>query len=50
MASWLTLLSFGNEGWSGQLLRGTYLTVTISVSAYAVGLCFGLMGAIAKLS
>lgn len=49
-ASWLTLLSFGDQGWGDELLRGTYLTLGISVSAYAIGLALGLLGALAKLS
>jgi polar amino acid transport system permease protein len=48
--SWLTLLSFGDSGWSDELLQGAWLSVEISVSAYLIGLLLGLLGAIAKLS
>jgi polar amino acid transport system permease protein len=48
--SWLTLLSFGDQGWSDELLRGALLSIEISLSAYAIGLFLGLLGAIAKQS
>ena len=48
--SWLTLLSFGEQGWGGQLVKGAVLSLSISISAYIVGLVLGLIGAIAKLS
>ncbi len=44
------LLSFGPNGWGGQLLGGTAMTVAVSVSAFALGLVFGALGASAKLS
>lgn len=48
--SWLTLLSFGDQGWGDELVRGACLSLGISISAYLIGLCIGLVGAIAKLS
>jgi len=48
--SYLELLSFGDQGWGDELLRGAWLTVQISVCAYLVGMVLGLIGAGAKLS
>lgn len=48
--SWLTLLSFGDEGWSDELIRGAGLSLAISISAYVIGLALGLIGAVAKIS
>ncbi|MBB1251578.1 ABC transporter permease [Rhizobium sp. G21] len=50
IASWLTLLSFGDRGWSDELVRGACLSLGISISAYILGLLIGLAGALAKLS
>ncbi|MFC5355769.1 ABC transporter permease [Azospirillum himalayense] len=44
------LLSFGPNGWGGQLLGGAAMTVAVSVSAFVLGLVFGSLGASAKLS
>ncbi len=49
-SSWLTLLSFGDHGWANQLIKGAYLSLGISISAYIIGLILGLIGAVAKLS
>jgi polar amino acid transport system permease protein len=48
--SYLGLLSFGDQGWGDELLRGAWLTIQISVCAYLVGMVLGLLGAGAKLS
>jgi His/Glu/Gln/Arg/opine family amino acid ABC transporter permease subunit len=48
--SWLTLLSFGDQGWADELIKGAYLSIGISVSAYVIGLVLGLIGAVAKIS
>jgi polar amino acid transport system permease protein len=48
--SWLTLLSFGDQGWGDELLKGACLGLGISVGAYLIGLILGLMGAMAKIS
>lgn len=48
--SWLTLLSFGDQGWSDELLQGACLSIEISLSAYLIGLVLGLVGAMAKQS
>ncbi|WP_448203597.1 ABC transporter permease [Azospirillum sp. sgz302134] len=44
------LLSFGPNGWGGQLLAGTAMTIAVSVTSFALGLIFGSAGAAAKLS
>lgn len=48
--SYLELLSFGDQGWGDELLRGGWLTIQISVCSYLVGIALGLIGAGAKLS
>jgi polar amino acid transport system permease protein len=48
--SWLTLLSFGDQGWGDELIRGACLSLGISLAAYLVGLILGLIGAVAKIS
>lgn len=50
MMDWLILLSFGDQGWGDELLRGAVLSVSIALCAYAIGLGLGLLGAIAKIS
>jgi len=47
---YMSLLRYGDLGWSDELLRGLGLTVQISLCAYAVGFSLGLLGAGAKLS
>lgn len=44
------LLSYGDTGWSDELLHGLWLTLQISVCTYIVGFCLGLAGAGLKLS
>jgi His/Glu/Gln/Arg/opine family amino acid ABC transporter permease subunit len=44
------LLSYGDQGWSDELLAGLWLTIQISVCTYLVGFAFGLLGAGMKLS
>jgi polar amino acid transport system permease protein len=48
--SYWSLLAYGDTGWGDELLHGLGVTVQISVCAYAVGFCLGLLGAGAKLS
>jgi polar amino acid transport system permease protein len=48
--SYLGLLSFGDQGWGDELLRGAWLTIQISICAYLLGMVLGLLGAGAKLS
>jgi len=42
-ASWLTLLSWGPNGWGDELLLGAWLTVQLAVVSLAAGLIFGMM-------
>lgn len=49
-AAMLELLSFGPNGWGGQLLMGTAMTIAVAVSAFAFGILVGSLGASAKLS
>jgi polar amino acid transport system permease protein len=46
----LTLLGFGDNGWAGQFIAGTIVTVEVSVCSYLVGIVLGLIGAGGKLS
>lgn len=48
--SWLSLLSYGDQGWGDELIKGAYLSLGISISAYLIGMVIGLIGAIAKVS
>ena len=50
LASYLTLIGFGSQGWGWQLCLATLTTLAVSVAAYVVGLLFGTIGAWAKLS
>lgn len=43
------LLSFGPKGWGLALLSGTAMTIAVAVSAFALGIVFGSLGASAKL-
>jgi His/Glu/Gln/Arg/opine family amino acid ABC transporter permease subunit len=45
-----SLLSYGDHGYSDELLGGLWLTLQISLCTYLVGFCFGLVGAGMKLS
>ena len=49
-ASLWDLVGFGPLGWGAQFLHGLLLTLEIAVSSYALGFCFGLLGAWAKLA
>ena len=49
-ASLLSLMSFGPDGWGMRFVEGLVVTVEVSLSAYAVSLILGLIGAGAKLS
>jgi polar amino acid transport system permease protein len=43
------ILSIGDQGYGDELLRGAWMTLQISVCAYAIGLLIGLAGALGKL-
>lgn len=49
MTAW-QLLALEPPGWGGALLTGAVTTVAISATAFAIGLVFGLLGAMGKLS
>jgi polar amino acid transport system permease protein len=49
-ASLFSLMSFGPDGWGMRFVEGLVVTVEVSLSAYAVSLILGLIGAGAKLS
>src|SRR5688500_6211436 len=44
------ILSFGNQGYGDELLRGAWMTLQISVCAYFFGFTIGLACAMGKLS
>ncbi len=45
----LQLIGFGSEGWGEALLRGTWVTMQISLGAFIVGIGIGLIAAVLKL-
>jgi His/Glu/Gln/Arg/opine family amino acid ABC transporter permease subunit len=47
---WLAPLAYGPTGWGDELLYGAWLTVSISLCSYAIGLVLGFFGALAKQS
>src|SRR5689334_22979865 len=49
MANFFDLLGWGDAGWGDDLLRGTLVTLEISVGAFAVGLLIGGAAAWVKL-
>lgn len=46
----LHLLSFGAQGWGGMLLMGAVMTLAVAFGAFAVGLVFGALTALAARS
>lgn len=46
----MELLAFGDTGWGDEMLRAALMTLAVSVTAMALGLLFGTLGAAAKLS
>ena len=46
----MELLSFGDSGWGDEMLLATLMTLVISVSAFALGLLLGAIGAAMKRS
>jgi polar amino acid transport system permease protein len=49
MTRWFQVLSFGDQGYGDEMLRGAWMTLQISFCAYAMGLVIGLAGAMGKL-
>jgi polar amino acid transport system permease protein len=43
------ILSFGDNGFGDELLRGTQFTLLIAASAFLIAICLGLVGSAAKL-
>ena len=50
MDNYLTLLSFGDQGWSDEIARGVIVTVTLALATLPVGLFLGFIIALAKQS
>jgi polar amino acid transport system permease protein len=50
MDKYLTLLSFGDQGWSDEIAWGVLVTVSLALATLPVGLFIGFMIAIAKQS
>jgi octopine/nopaline transport system permease protein len=46
----MDLLAFGDSGWGDEMLLATLMTLVISVSAFALGLVLGAIGATMKRS
>jgi polar amino acid transport system permease protein len=49
MTRWFQVLSFGDQGYGDEMLRGVWMTLQISFCAYAMGMVIGLAGAMGKL-
>ncbi len=50
MDSFLSLLSFGPDGWGDQLAAGTWMTIRLAVATVPFGLVLGFFIALAKVS
>lgn len=50
MDSYLTLLSFGDQGWSDEIAWGVVVTVSLALTTLPVGLFIGFMIALGKQS
>lgn len=50
MEKYLTLLSFGPEGWGLALLQGAWITISIALATVPFGLTLGLLVALGKRS
>jgi octopine/nopaline transport system permease protein len=46
----LQLMSFGEGGWAPAMLMGAGVTVILALTGFALGACFGVVGAYAKIS
>ena len=46
----IQLLLWGNAGWGDEMLVGAFMTLAVSVCAYAVGIVLGSIAAALKLS
>lgn len=50
LVAYFLLIGFGPTGWGVPLLRAASMTVAVSLSAFGVGIVFGIFGCWAKLS
>lgn len=50
MPDWLSLLSFGPDGWGDQIAHGALVTVGLAVATLPFGLVLGFLAALAKNS
>ena len=50
MPSYFSLIGFGPAGWGWQLLLAAWMTLSVSGTAFAIGLVCGTAGAAGKLS
>ena len=50
MDSYLTLLSFGDQGWSDEIAYGVLVTISLALATLPVGLFIGFMIALGKQS
>jgi octopine/nopaline transport system permease protein len=48
--SFLELMRWGRQGWLDELTFAALLTLSVAMAGFIVGLCFGALGAAAKLS
>ena len=46
----LQLMSFGEGGWAPAMLMGAGVTLILALTGFALGACFGVAGAFAKIS
>jgi octopine/nopaline transport system permease protein len=46
----LQLMSFGEGGWAPAMLMGAGVTVILALTGFALGACFGVAGAFAKIA
>lgn len=50
LLAYFTMVGFGPTGWGAPLLRAAAMTLAVSLSAFGVGIVFGIFGCWAKLS
>jgi ABC-type amino acid transport system permease subunit len=50
MDSYLTLLSFGDQGWGDEIAWGVLVTISLALATLPVGLFIGFMVALGKQS
>lgn len=50
MPDWLSLLSFGPDGWGDQIAAGALVTVGLALATLPFGLAMGFLAALAKTS